>query len=98
MNNFLKLFLVGALVSFTSPLFSIEMNESELRNDHSSEERMLCTTITQGQYVRFNRCRNGEVMTGIQGFDPLTVYCTTLMANCRTQNLVEAQSQIVQRN
>jgi len=48
-----------------------------------SQERMLCTTITQGQQVRFNRCRNNEVMTGIQGFDPLTVYCTTILANCR---------------
>ncbi|NBX76733.1 MAG: hypothetical protein EBQ92_09280 [Proteobacteria bacterium] len=50
-----------------------------------ASERMLCTTITQAQQVRFNRCRNGEVMTGIQSLEPLTVYCTTLMANCRNQ-------------
>jgi hypothetical protein len=50
-----------------------------------SSQRMLCTTITQAQQVRFNRCRNGEVMTGIQSLEPLTVYCTTLMANCRGQ-------------
>lgn len=47
------------------------------------QQRTLCTTITQAQQVRFNRCRNGEVMTGIQSLDPLMVYCTTLLANCR---------------
>lgn len=46
-------------------------------------DRMLCNTITQAQQVRVNRCRNGEVMTGIQSLEPLMVYCTTLMANCQ---------------
>jgi hypothetical protein len=26
---------------------------------------------------------NGEVMTGIRSLDPLMVYCTRLLANCR---------------
>lgn len=64
--------------------FSKEAKENSSRFPVSSE-RMLCTTITQAQQVRFNRCRNGEVMTGIQSLEPLTVYCTTLMANCRSQ-------------
>jgi hypothetical protein len=64
--------------------FSIEATENSSRFPISSE-RMLCTTITQAQQVRFNRCRNGEVMTGIQSLEPLTVYCTTLMANCRRE-------------
>ncbi|NBV51272.1 hypothetical protein EBR78_08665 [bacterium] len=53
------------------------------------EQRPLCTTMTQAQQVRFNRCRNGEVMTGIQSLDPLMVYCTTLLANCRDANTTE---------
>ena len=54
-----------------------------------AEQRALCTTITQAQQVRFNRCRNGEVMTGIQSLDPLMVYCTTLLANCRDTKATE---------
>jgi len=57
-----------------------------------SSGRMLCTTITQAQQVRFNRCRNGEVMTGIQSLDPLTVYCTTLLANCRSREGLSSKS------
>ena len=56
-----------------------------------AEQRALCTTITQAQQVRFNRCRNGEVMTGIQSLDPLMVYCTTLLANCRDANSRERE-------
>lgn len=97
MKQFQKLLVFTILSHVVFPLYSDEITESELINHHSSE-RMLCTTITQGQYVRLNRCRNGEVMTGIQGFDPLTVYCTTIMANCRTQNLFQEQSQISKRN
>ena len=48
--------------------------------------RSLCTTLTQGQQVRFEQCMNGEVMTGIRSLDPLTVYCTRLLANCPNRN------------
>jgi len=50
--------------------------------------RMLCTTITQSQRVRLNRCHTNEVMTGIQSLEPLWVYCTTLLANCRQKTQV----------
>lgn len=49
---------------------------------HDPDGRGLCVTITQSQRVRFDRCATNEVMTGIRSLDPITVYCTTVLANC----------------
>jgi len=74
---FLLVFFAFSVCAFSSPT-------EELSSTFPlSTDRVLCTTITQAQQVRVNRCRNGEVMTGIQSLEPLMVYCTTLMANCR---------------
>lgn len=72
------------IIVFNLVLFSFTGFASE-----SEDQRTLCTTITQAQQVRFNRCRNGEVMTGIQSLEPLMVYCTTLLANCRDTKATE---------
>lgn len=84
MQFFKKTLLLFFSVAFLTPLHSEQKMENEMTHLFS-KDRMLCTTMTQGQYVRFNRCRNGEVMTGIRDLDPLTIYCTTLLANCPNQ-------------
>lgn len=74
-----KIFLYPLL--FSAFMIHAEENQKLIPIQNKSD-RSLCTTITQAQQVRFDRCMNGEVMTGIRSLDPLMVYCTRLLANC----------------
>lgn len=81
-----KLFIFSALLSLSS-LNALDAQRPLPIKDSSG--RQLCTTITQAQSVRFDRCRTNEVMTGIRSLDPITVYCTTILANCLNRNSIE---------
>jgi len=73
---------VVCLLFFSVTLLLATEEKSEKQKPLVSELRPLCTTLTQNQVSRFERCANGEVMTGIRSLDPLMVYCTRLLANC----------------
>ncbi|MBM4304672.1 MAG: hypothetical protein FJ112_10155 [Deltaproteobacteria bacterium] len=83
--------LIALIISL--PVHATEFREPLIVRDSSS--RMLCTTVTQAQSVRFDRCRTNEVMTGVKSLDPIMVYCTTILANCLNRNSIDENKDLV---
>lgn len=54
--------------------------------DSEMEQQRMCTAFTGAKIARFNQCvSSSEVMVGIRSLDPLIVYCSNLVVNCRKE-------------